>query len=92
MVISLDQIKKQCHIGYDEDDEHLMVLAAGAEAEFLRATGRTLDEMKEIGGGQFPADFIDALLVRVAERYAKPEGSEKPNINFISIIRSYQKI
>lgn len=92
MEISLDRLKRQCRVDFDDDDKLLQELAAEAEAEAVRRTGRTPDEMRGIGGGSYPEDFTGAILMRAAERYAHPEGSDKPNLAFESIIRSYQKI
>lgn len=92
MPIPIDRLKRQCRIDFDDDDTLLRELAAEAEAEAVRATGRTRDELKEMGGGDYPEDFTGAIVMRAAERYAHPEGSEKPNAAYLSIIRSYQRI
>lgn len=92
MEISIERLKRQCRVDFDDDNELLMELAEECLSEAVRRTGRTLEELKEIGCGKLPADFTGAVLMRVAERYARPEGSEKPNLSYESVIRSFQKI
>ena len=90
--LRLDEIKRQCRVDFDQDDTLLASLGEAAEEETVRITGRTAEELLEAGGGRWPAPLRQAMLIRVAQFYSAPEGTEKPNALFESLIRAYQKL
>lgn len=94
MAISVDiqALRQQCRVDYEDDDAVLLGCGDAAEAEVIRMTGRTVDELLEMGEGKFPAPLRMAVLIRAAQFYAQPEGGDKPNAVFESLIRPYQKI
>jgi hypothetical protein len=92
-MIDLNLVKRQCRVDYDDDDALLMGLWKSANDEVIRLTGRTEKELKEMGDGDdLPSPLEQAILIRVAQFYRDPEGSDKPNPTFESLIRPYQKI
>ena len=95
-MIDLKQVKRQCRVDFDDDDDLLLDLLAAAEAEVTRITGRAAKELQEACGNgccaDWPAPVRQAILIRVAQLYRDPEGSEKPNSTFESLIRPYQKL
>ncbi|MCM1369834.1 MAG: head-tail connector protein [Candidatus Amulumruptor caecigallinarius] len=93
MITDLTDVKRQCRADdYDYDDNLLSSLCEAAEEEVVRITGRTLEELVEMGGGRFPAPIRQAILTRTAQFYRDAEGTDKPNALFISLIRPYQII
>ena len=92
LMTDLAQVKRQCRVDFDDDDELLTGLAEAAEAEVIRWTGRTAEELLDMGAGGIPAPLRQAVLIRVAQFYAQPEGTDKPNALYESLIRPYQKI
>lgn len=92
MEVTLEQLKRQCNVDYDDDDATLLDMAEAAEEEVIRRTERTREELQEMGGGRFPAALRQAILVRVGELFANREGTDKPNMYFESQIRLYQKL
>lgn len=90
MQTDLNMLKRQCRIDFDDDDELLTQLGEAAEAEVIRMTGRTAEELTEMGCGELPAPLRQAVLIRAAQFYAQPEGTEKPNALFEALIRPYQ--
>ena len=90
-MIDLDLVKRQCRVDFVEDDLLLRALADAAEAEALRRIGRDEMDLLEEGAGQYPAPILQAILIRTAQLYRDPEGSEKPNITFDSLLRPYQQ-
>lgn len=90
--LRLDEIKRQCRVDFDEDDALLTSLGEAAEEETVRITGQTPEYLLEQGGGRWPSPLRQAMLIRTAQFYSQPEGSEKPNALFESLIRPYQKL
>lgn len=92
MMLKLDEIKRQCRVDFSDDDSYLDRLGEIASAYILRRVNRTEEELRAIGGGKIPAPLTQAALIRVAELYANPEGTEKPNALLEDLIRPYQKL
>lgn len=92
MLVGLDLIKRQCRVDFDDDDKLLEAIGEAAEAEVIRITERTLDELLEMGDGRLPVQLRQAVLVRAAQLYANPEGTDKPNALFESLVRPFQKL
>lgn len=91
-MITLEEIKRQCRVDFDDDDAYLRRLGEVAEEYVVRRTGRGTEELCTMGGGEWPAPLVQAVLVRVAELYANPEGTERPNALLEDLIRPYQKL
>lgn len=91
-MIDLELVKKQCRVDYDDDDSFLASLVEAAEAEVTALTGREVDELIEMGGGDYPKPIRQAILVRTAQLYDDAEGTDKPNNLYLSLIRPFQKL
>lgn len=85
-------IKRQCRVDYDDDDMLLEQIGEAAEAEVIRMTGRSAEELLEMGDGLLPVQLRQAVLVRAAQMYSQPEGTDKPNALFESLVRPYQRL
>lgn len=73
--VSLDLFKK--HVRADDfadDDEYLEHLLETAEVTVVRATNRTLDELKEMCGGSFPKPLQHAEMLLAAHWYNQRES------------------
>lgn len=90
--LRLEEIKRQCRVDFEEDDALLTSLGEAAEEETVRITGRNAEELLDMGGGHWPSPLRQAMLIRTAQFYSQPEGSEKPNALFESLIRPYQRL
>lgn len=91
-MITLVDVKRQCRVDFDSDDAYLERLLGVAKAYVQRRTGRTAEELEELGADGWPEPLEQAVLVRVAQLYANPEGTEKPNALLDDLIRPYQKL
>lgn len=92
-MLTLEMLKHQCHVDFDDDDEILQGLLESAIEETVRLTGRDMSELIEMSGrGCLPAPLEQAALVRASQLYDKPGGDEKGNVLYYSLIRPYQKI
>lgn len=92
MTVDLASLKRQCRVDFDDDDELLTQLAEAASEEVTNRTGRSDEELTEIGKGQWPAPLRQAVLIRAAEFYRDAEGSDRPNTLFECLIRPYVKL
>lgn len=88
----LEALKRQCRVDFDDDDELLANCLDAAFDETVRLTGRIVSDLLELGDGQLPAPLRQAVLIRAAQFYSQPEGSDKPNMLYYSLIRNYQLI
>lgn len=88
----LAALKRQCRVDFDDDDELLRSCLDAAETETVRLTGRDVRELLEMGDGALPSPLRQAVLIRAAQFYAQPEGTDKPNSLFYSLVRNYQLI
>lgn len=92
-MVTLEDLKRQCRVDYNDDDQLLQNCLDSAIEETVRLTGRDLGELIRLGHGVgLPTPLRQAVLIRAAEYYAHPEGTEKPNHTYFQLIRSYQKI
>jgi len=92
MNVTLDELKRQVRVDFDDDDTLLREILEGAEAGVIRQTERTEEELIEMGGGKFPADLKRAILIRAADFYNHPEGSDKADVYVDTIIRPFKKL
>ncbi len=75
-VTELTTLKQYVHATeFDDDDEALQLILDASEDYVVRATGRTKEELLEMGGGEkLPNQLSLAVLMVAAARYAQPEG------------------
>ncbi len=67
--LSIDFIKKHSRIDFDCEDSLLELYGDSAEETILDITGRTYEELVEIGGGKIPAKLYQAALLLVDNSY-----------------------
>ncbi len=97
-VTSLETFKQYVHATeFDDDDEILQVILESSESYVVRATGRTMDELVELGGGTLPPQLALATLMVAASRYALPEGESTQQAHEVpfgvtTMIKQYRKL
>lgn len=72
--LTLDEIKGQLRVDFDDDDAELTRKGAVAENMAIKATRRTLDELKEMGGGEVPPEIREAALMLAGHLYRVREN------------------
>ena len=95
-LVSLEEFKKHAHIDYEEDDAVLEGYLNAAEAYVLRYTHRTLDELVSLGGGAFPFQLKQAVLL-LAGTYAnfkENEGTQTAELKYgaTALMRQFRKL
>lgn len=73
--VSLELFKQ--HVRVDEyagDDAYMEHLLAAAERYAYKAVNRTPEEMKALGGGTVPEDFVHALMLIAGHWYNNREA------------------
>ncbi len=97
-VTSLSTFKQYVHATeFEDDDEVLQVILDASENYVVRATGRTMDELVEMGGGTLPSQLTLATLMVAASRYAQPEGESTQQAHEVpfgitTMIKQYRKL
>lgn len=71
--VTLAQLKRQCNVDYDDDDETLLAMGAAAEDTVIRMTNRPVAELVDAGDGRLPASLAQAVLILAGGFYAKRE-------------------
>lgn len=97
-VVNLELFKK--HVNADdftEDDDLLQVYLDAAEAYVVAATNRTLDELTEIGGGTFPVQLSQAIMLLAADSYNNRENSQSMQFREVpygatAMIKQFRKL
>jgi hypothetical protein len=82
---------------FDGDDDYLYHLLDAAEETVLRATNRTEDELKEIGGGEIPHGIIQAIFMLGAHWYNQRESVSTVQMHEVpaslqALIKPYRKL
>ena len=67
--LSIDFIKQHSRIDFDCEDSLLELYGDSAEETILDITGRTYEELVEMGGGKMPAKLYQAALLLVDSSY-----------------------
>lgn len=94
--VTLEEFKKHAHIDYDDDDDVLTTYLAAAEEYVVRYTHRTLDDLVSLGGGTFPRQLKQAVLL-IAGTYAdrkENEGSQTSELKYgaTALMRQFRKL
>ncbi len=97
-VVNLELFKK--HVNADdftEDDDLLQVYLDAAEAYVVAATNRTLDELTEMGGGTFPVQLSQAIMLLAADSYNNRENSQSMQFHEVpygatAMIKQFRKL
>lgn len=71
--VTLAQLKRQCNVDYDDDNETLLAMGAAAEDMVIRMTNRPVAELLEAGDGRLPASLAQAVLILAGGFYAQRE-------------------
>ena len=75
--VSIELFKE--HVYYDESSGRELALRQSLEAAteaVVLATGRSMEELVEMGGGNFPATLAQAVLMLGASNFAHPENAD----------------
>lgn len=95
--ISLEAFKR--HIRADDikgDDEKLQMRLDAAEAYVVGATRRTMNELKQMGGGRLPMPVIQAVLMAAAafDENTQAVQSVQLHVNplYPALLRQYRKL
>lgn len=67
--LTLDEIKSQCRVDFEEDDALLLLYGAAAERAVVDATRRPLLELARMGHGAIPVRLRLAALMLAAHFY-----------------------
>lgn len=72
--VTLDELRLQMRVETSEEDELITVYGEAAEKAVIGATCRSLDELKEMGGGVFPTPLKVAVMMTAATFYRDREA------------------
>lgn len=81
--LTLEYIKAHSRIDFNMEDNLLEIYANSAEDSILRLTGRTYDELKDMGeDGDVPAPIMEAslMLVEVAYTHRSPVSVQNMSV------------
>lgn len=74
-IVTLDLIKKHvCADDFTADDDLLRHYIQAAEEAIVGRVGRSIDELKDMGGGEFPASLRQAVMLLVGHWYNQREA------------------
>lgn len=59
---------------FTDDDELMQHYVDAAEAHVIQATNRTADELQQLGGGEYPAQLKQAVLLLAGHWYNQRES------------------
>lgn len=96
--VSLELFKK--HVRADDfadDDEYLEHLLETAEETVINATGRTADELDDMGGGEFPRPILHAVMMLAAHWYNQRESDSSVQMHPVpdalqALVKPYVKL
>ncbi len=97
-VVSLKLFKKHVYADdFTEDDDLLQAYLDAAEAYVITATHRTFDELVEMGGGDFPAQLTQAVILLAADSYNNRENSQSVQLHEVpygasAMIKQFRKL
>lgn len=95
--VSLDLLKKHLRAEYDDDDAYLSHLTEVAQAYVERATHRTHEELLALGGGIYPLQLMQAILMLAAHWYNQREAASSVQFTEVphavsSMIKQFRKL
>ena len=97
-VVSLELFKKHCNADdFVADDELLQQKLESAQAHVIRSTRRTEAELTQMGGGVFPAELKQAILLLGAHWYNQRESDAATQTQEVSntlqaLIKPFRKL
>lgn len=95
--VTLEELKLQMRIETDDDDALVEVYGDAAERAVIGATGRSLSELEEMGGGVFPAPLKVAVLMLAGTFYRDREAVSNLPVNAVPysvdyLVKPYVKL
>lgn len=77
--LTLEELKRQINIDYNDDDDYIQALGDAAASQVLHATRRSIEELLELGGGDYPRELRLAALQLAAHWYRMREAVASTN-------------
>lgn len=82
---------------FADDDTYLQHLLNAAEESVIKATNRTEDELKAIGGGSVPTPIVQAIMMVAAHWYNQRESVSTAQMHQVpdslsALIKPYRKL
>lgn len=74
MYVSIEELRKQCNVDFEEDDRMIEKYGAAAERFIERRLNTTYDQIIEENNGVFPEDLEIAILMLAAHWYRVREA------------------
>ena len=88
--LTLEELKRKLVVDFDEDNEEIARLGRVAMSQIFHSTHRTVEELTQMGGGEYPSELREAALQLAAHWYrvreAVSSSSQNPvpfGINFL---------
>lgn len=97
-VVSLELFKKHVRADdFSDDDEYLQSLLDTAEAHIIRETHRSVEELCELSGGDFPCPLNQAIMLLAAHWYNQREAVSTTQMHAVpmgvqSLVKPYRKL
>lgn len=89
--VSLELFKKHVRSDeFEEDDDLLQHYLDAATSAVVRFTQRTEDELSEMGGGEFPVELVQAIIMLGASWYNQRESES--SVQLYSVPNSLQAL
>ena len=97
MEVTVEELKKQLRVDYEEEDDLLMTYGEAAEDVVVKATNRSVEELKEMGGGILPMPIRVAILKMAAEMFTNRGITTQGNVQVVPygfevLIKPYVKL
>jgi uncharacterized phage protein (predicted DNA packaging) len=97
-VVDLELFKKHVRADdFSDDDDYLQHLLDAAQESVIIATNRSVDELSEIGGGNFPKSLQQAIMMLAAHWYNQRESVSSVQMHEVPdslqiLIKPYRKL
>lgn len=72
--LTIEDLKRQCRVDFEDDDELLSLYGSAAERAVVAATRRSAEELAAMGGGTMPVALRLAMLLLAAHYYRLREA------------------
>ena len=88
--LSLDLIKMQSRIEWDDEDTYLTLLGEAAERKLFNDTQRAYEEIKEANNNEWPTDLTLAALQLTSHWYKNREDAS--NVSMYLVPNAYEAL
>ena len=97
MEVTIEDLKRQLRVDYEEEDDLIAMYGEAAENVVVKATNRSLEELKAIGDGALPLPIRVAILKMAAEMFTNRGITTQGNVSvvpygFEALIKPYVKL